>query len=566
MGYKMYLLPDLPDGEEVVVDLDKPVNLDLLDLIEKVVNIAVACHLDDMVYVKDTDPLRILADYLGITTRQALLFSLLMEYEGANIDRQDSFIADKLGCRRVRVLSLFAEGEELVKRGYIRMRNYCNCTNYTVPQFVKEAVRDNNLRKIRRRGLTSDEFFEALDDEMDEDVCNHYEVVMDLIQDNMHLQFCKVYRKYFPNFSYDGLMFLSLANSLISRTEDVVEESMWFEDFDGTMARKNCANVHNRKSELITRKLVEPVAPDGFQFGIFYQITENARAEFFEGMDVMQAMVIPDGQILSSKELVKKEMFYNECVCKQLERLSTLISKEQFDKVQKQLEENGMRKGFACLFYGMPGTGKTETAYQLARRSQRDLFVIDVAKIKNCYVGESEKNITKAFSNYRQLVEYSRRKGENIPILLFNEADAVLGIRMEGAQKEVDKSANSIQNIILQEMERLDGIMIATTNLTSNLDKAFERRFIYKIEFSNPTVEAKRSIWKSMIPTLDTDNAIQLATSYDFSGGQIENVARKYTVEKVLSGENPTLEEINEFCKQETLKRNGISKIGFCER
>lgn len=566
MGYKMYLLPDVPGEEETVVDLDKPDNYSLLELIEEVVNIAVACHLDDMVYVKVTDPLRILADCLDVTPKQALLFSLLMEYEGENIDRQDSYIADKLCCRRVRVLSLFAEGKALAKRGYIRMREYCNSTNYAVPQVVKEAVRDNDLTKLHRKGLTEDEFFEVLDGEMDEDVCSHYEVVMDLIQANMHLQFCKVYCKYFPKFSYDGLMFLSLANSLISRTEDMVEETSWFEYFDCTSARKNCVNIHNRKSELITRKLVEPVAPDGFQYGVFYQITENARAEFFAGMDVMLAMDIQSDQMLSHKELVKKEMYYNERERRQIERLSSLISKEQFDKVQRQLEENGMRKGFACLFYGTPGTGKTETVYQLARESQRDLFLIDVAKIKNCYVGESEKNMTKAFTNYRHLVESCKRKGENIPILLFNEADAVLGIRMEGAQKEVDKSSNSIQNIILQEMERLDGIMIATTNLTSNLDKAFERRFIYKIEFSKPTAEAKRSIWQSMIPALDADNVVQLATSYDFSGGQIENIARKYTVEKVLSGENPTLEEINDFCKHETLRRDGISRIGFCER
>ena len=73
--------------------------------------------------------------------------------------------------------------------------------------------------------------------------------------------------------------------------------------------------------------------------------------------------------------------------------------------------------GFSCLFYGGPGTGKTETVYQLARQSGRDLFVVDVAQIKSCWVGESEKNIKRVFSRYRECV----KNGGTIPILLFNQ-------------------------------------------------------------------------------------------------------------------------------------------------
>ena len=107
----------------------------------------------------------------------------------------------------------------------------------------------------------------------------------------------------------------------------------------------------------------------------------------------------------------------------------------------------------------------------------------------------------------------------------------MLGIRQEGASQAVEKMENSIQNIILQEMEQLDGIMIATTNLTQNLDKAFERRFLYKIEFEKPSTEAKSRIWRSMIPTLDERTAAMLAARYDFSGGQIENIARNRTID-----------------------------------
>ena len=141
---------------------------------------------------------------------------------------------------------------------------------------------------------------------------------------------------------------------------------------------------------------------------------------------------------------------------------------------------------------------------------------------------------------------------------MFNEADAVLGIRQEGAQRAVDKMENSIQNIILQEKETLEGIMIATTNLTCNLDKAFERRFIYKIEFERPTIEAKKQIWKNMIPSLSDDTICSLAMDFDLSGGQIENISRKRTVELIFSGNEPSEEQIREYCVDEIID----SKLG----
>ena len=140
----------------------------------------------------------------------------------------------------------------------------------------------------------------------------------------------------------------------------------------------------------------------------------------------------------------------------------------------------------------------------------------------------------------------------------------MLGIRQEGASRAVEKMENSLQNIILQEMEQLDGIMIATTNLTQNLDRAFERRFLYKIEFERPDAAVKSRIWRSMIPTLDERTAATLAERYDFSGGQIENIARKRTVEMILRGVEPTMEELDEFCRNEQLgNRAKRRRIGF---
>ena len=188
------------------------------------------------------------------------------------------------------------------------------------------------------------------------------------------------------------------------------------------------------------------------------------------------------------------------------------------------------------------------------------LVQVNISDIKSMWVGESEKNIKKVFDSYRKLV----RDSERAPILFFNEADAIIGKRMENVQRSVDKMENSMQNIILQEMENLEGILIATTNLTKNLDSAFERRFLYKIEFSKPSEEAKRAIWRSMLPSLSESDAAILAKRYDFSGGQIENITRKQAVEEILTGCSTDIDRLIEFCNDERLDNSTARpRIGY---
>ena len=123
---------------------------------------------------------------------------------------------------------------------------------------------------------------------------------------------------------------------------------------------------------------------------------------------------------------------------------------------------------------------------------------------------------------------------------------------------------NSIQNIILQEMEDLDGILIATTNLTTNLDKAFERRFLYKICFEKPSREARASIWRAMLPNLSEGEAKILANDFDFSGGQIENIVRKREIQSIIDSTEPGFNDILAFCSEEVIGNcAGRRRIGF---
>jgi SpoVK/Ycf46/Vps4 family AAA+-type ATPase len=264
--------------------------------------------------------------------------------------------------------------------------------------------------------------------------------------------------------------------------------------------------------------------------------------------------------MLDASKLPQKQLFFPKDIQQQVEELDCFFQQENFQKIQERMKEKGFRYGFACLFYGSPGTGKTETVYQLARKTGRNVMVVDVPQLKSMWVGQSEKNVKALFDRYREQV----KKAKLTPILLFNEADAIIGKRKDGAENAVDKMENSLQNIILQEMETLDGIMIATTNLQQNMDKAFERRFLYKIKFEKPTEEARAHIWQSMIPELSEQNVHTLASKFDFSGGQIENIARHYAIDTILHGHTEdVLPMLIRHCDNERLDEKNFRKIGF---
>ncbi|MCQ2051825.1 MAG: hypothetical protein MJY74_06445 [Bacteroidaceae bacterium] len=115
-------------------------------------------------------------------------------------------------------------------------------------------------------------------------------------------------------------------------------------------------------------------------------------------------------------------------------------------------------------------------------------------------------------------------------------------------------------------MENLEGIMIATTNLTGSLDDAFDRRFLYKIEFEKPSPEERKHIWMSMLPDLKEGDALILASKFDFSGGQIENIARKRIVDDILdSRKHIDLKSLVENCEHERIRhRTGSDcRVGF---
>ena len=268
--------------------------------------------------------------------------------------------------------------------------------------------------------------------------------------------------------------------------------------------------------------------------------------------------------IIEPAKLPAKTLFYSEQVQKQIDMLEESLSQKNLVAMQKRLESKGLPKGVAVLLYGAPGTGKTETVYQLAKKTNRKILHVDIAESKSMWFGESEKIIKKIFTNYRQLCKTAERHKENTPILLFNEADALISKRKDVASGNCAQTENAIQNILLEEMEKLDGIIFATTNLCNNMDKAFERRFLFKVEYEKPNLEARTKIWQNKLPALSEEDLEKLAERFDFSGGEIDNIVRKCEITEVIKGVMPVYSEIEELCENERLEKDAEHHMGFC--
>jgi hypothetical protein len=171
--------------------------------------------------------------------------------------------------------------------------------------------------------------------------------------------------------------------------------------------------------------------------------------------------------------------------------------------------------GTAALFSGPPGTGKTMAASVLAGQLGRELYRIDLSRVVDKYVGETEKNLGRIFD----------AAADADAILLFDEADSLFGKRTQ-VQSSHDRYANLETNYLLQRIEQHPGVSILTTNHVQNLDEAFARRVPFRVEFPFPDEVARTEIWRrsfaSEVPRADLDYA-WLGRSFELAGGHIKS-------------------------------------------
>lgn len=348
----------------------------------------------------------------------------------------------------------------------------------------------------------------------------------------------------------EQIIFLALLKEEYSSTDDNLREMNVLIDlisFDDYEKIKNRELLED-SSVLIEKGVVdydEMLSPFG-----------GISRSFYINDEVLQEIIHPNKKKKTQKikldSLIKEQEIFEH-----IEPKTTLEdvvlhknTREMINTLLKQVDKNvinllknwGIRDKKAgidakIIFYGTPGTGKTMTALSLGKSLKKQVISFDCSKILSMYIGESEKNVRKIFDSYKEIAE----KTKSEPILLLNEADQFLSSRSAGASSSADKMHNQMQNIFLEQIERFQGVLIATTNLLENIDNAFSRRFNYKIKFEKPDFSQRLELWGKMIPKnapMADDVDFDKLAKYELTGGQIDLII-KNTAYSVAAKENP---------------------------
>ena len=217
-----------------------------------------------------------------------------------------------------------------------------------------------------------------------------------------------------------------------------------------------------------------------------------------------------------------EDMILDYATLEALEEINTWI-RHQHTIMEDWGLKRFLKPGYRALFYGPPGTGKTLAATLLGKKNDMDVYRVDLSMIVSKYIGETEKNLAKVFD-----------MAENRNwILFFDEADALFGKRTS-TNTSNDRHANQEVAYLLQRIEDFPGTVILATNLKSNIDEAFSRRFQSIIYFPMPDEELRAALWRSMLPKEwlgdDAEELIATAAQTELSGGSIANVVRRCAV------------------------------------
>ncbi len=555
------------------------ISKDLLSSVQKLASTVKGQVLNDQLVnelVLDSQPLM---DFYGISHMEALVFSVYLEAKlkdrDIDLERMVEIFGKKLSTLadvNVALESLIAKRLMYTKRPDFSMRRKEEHNKVT-------CVADNAAAALMKgdKGLMAatkvDDFF-ALLSQIRELIIQRIDLIAsteDMCDDVMALlvlnnQFPEVeWLLSFKNLTkYDMAILLNIAIEHVEGQEEVNIDKMIKETYSEIQDRvRYSRKVREGQCALYLNDLVSN-SDDEFSFMNYVKLSAHAMDVLLGGYKETVAKVVkPKLCTVYKADKIKKEiLFYNEAEAKQINTISRALEEENFQKLKSKLADKGLKTGINILLYGVAGGGKTSTVMQWAAASGRDVFFLDIASVQSKFVGEAEKQLQSVWTSYREC----RKSMDKAPILLFNEADAILGTRMN-AENSASKSYNTLQNIMLQNMEDFeDGIFIATTNLASHLDPAFERRFLYKVEYKKPQEAVRKQILSNVFKDISAETIEHINASCELTGGQIQNVHKKILINSLLDEGANQEEMIMDLCKEEfVLSKSDRKPIGFVQ-
>ena len=530
---------------------------------------------EDILFALD-DNLNVLANYLSVNGEEAMLFAIVFSFQITDSNCDYKSIASYLGVSEFRTLELSGLMKNLSAKKLCftdkrnRRRHYRSSerTEYRVNKALFSAIINNEAfpEKAVRYVPDAIEWLESIrcfiDDELE--YLERHEKDIEIDQ-RLESEVDGDFPVFLDNLNINRYQKLFLIYAI---WEALVNDTFFTPDNFFSNLPKSNFFAHQEKKKLLNgdhyliEKEMISIQPAQFGNDIEVGLTDEFKEELKEyGIEFANTVKKKKGKItLKHDDITPKELYYNEEEERQLTTLTNLLQRDNFTSLQKRMTERGLPIGVSVLFFGSPGTGKTESVLQLARLTGRDIIQVDISESKSMWFGQSEKIVKRIFTDYKAACEES----EVTPILFINEADAILAKRNSG-ESNVKQTENAIQNILLEEMEKLEGILIATTNLEINLDAAFDRRFLFKVKYNKPGITQRQKIWKDKLPGYTDELMSKLANQFHLSGGQIDNIVRKTEIDFVLNGSSTSEALLLSYCKDElALAKGGVgNRIGF---
>jgi SpoVK/Ycf46/Vps4 family AAA+-type ATPase len=552
--------------------MEKNLNQNLLSSLQRISTAAIKCDLNFEKLTDASQDITDISEFLGITTDQAVFFSCLTELSFQQPVTYEN-LANHLLSSVLKILTYMPEIEALEKKGYIeksfrkrgRKQSY-NDISILVPHYVIEALRKSDASLlVSATKFDLPGFLKQAHSIVEERQENKLTTAQALSE----IEFLISMNKDLPYVAFiDNTLSLTMSKctmfalsyvrlkgqynvSIVSFSNavfDNLSEQLLF-------AQEVMAGNH----ELIMKNLLQIVTSelDGEKTAILSVISAKA---LYQEYPALLSTNDKNSGLISGKTVTVKKLFFSEDVREQVRTLEEVLKPSKFRAYRKELQRNKLSRGITSIFFGEPGTGKTEAVYQIARKTGRDIMMVDLSQTKSKWFGESEKVVKKIFDDYAALLKTT----DTEPILFINEADGLLTKRTElnGGSTATEQSINTIQNILLQALENFDGILLATTNLTNNLDIAFERRFTFRISFPKPDAKVRQSIWRNKMPELSQSDAARLGERFEITGGEIDVHIRQVILKKVLNKKVDLFDTLIDCCSKDH-GFSGKRRIGF---
>lgn len=553
--------------------METKVTFKALDCIENIYNLSKDSQLNDTFFERAKSDLALLSPYLQLTDIETVLFAnaFAMWFDTSSFTE----VFEYFGMTKFQVLKYRESIEMLYSRNLLMNKNsrQKQISNYELSQNLINRISKSQVIKYSKVELSTApntfvdvlEEFDKASDQFDQRIISRldFEDFMETIcEENLSMPMFREIRNYHLD-SFETFFFLDVIWDAISNEDNDFNTDVQFtvEEFysQKSQSLRQMKKIINKELKISKLDLIEISHQN-----LINRPQAKLSKKALDLLRIHQDVVIDTisgnhSKLLQPKDIPQKKLFFNEAECAQLSQISSILEEKKFSQMQVRLQEKAMPIGITAIFHGVPGTGKTESVYQIARESGRSIYKVDISETKSMWFGESQKLVKKIFTQYEEM----KRSEELCPILLFNEADAIIGKRKPAGSSNTADTENAIQNIILEEMEKFEGILFATTNLVDNMDAAFERRFLFKVKFEQSSEENAAKIWRDKLQFLSEKESLKLAANYHFSGGEMENIARKCTMKELLNEEKITFKSIEQLCSQEKWSNTKGNKIGF---